>query len=209
MSNQPKIYWTPAEYLAHERVADSKHEYWAGAVYAMAGASARHNLIVTNAIAELRTQLKSRRSCTVYPSDLRVKISATGLYTYPDVVVVCGEPQFEDDVQDTLLNPTVIVEVLSKSTESYDRGAKFEHYRTLDSLTEYILVAQNSYHIDHYVRQPDAQWLFSEAKELEHVVGLSSIGCTLAVAELYDKVELPLRPRVLKEMNQIEHYSTQ
>ncbi|MFN8494786.1 MAG: Uma2 family endonuclease [Caldilineaceae bacterium] len=201
MSANPKIYVTPVEYLTGERKREFKSEYWNGEVYAMAGASERHNLISLNVAAELRAQLR-KRTCRAYSSDMRVKISATGLYTYPDVVVVCGKPQFEDEDNDTLLNPTVLVEVLSKSTESYDRGKKFENYRTLDSLTEYLLIAQDRSYIEHYVRQADNQWLLSEAKALEDVIELPTIECKLALADVYDKVDFQSRPRALRESDE-------
>jgi Uma2 family endonuclease len=121
---------------------------------------------------------------------MRVKVSPTGLYTYPDVTVVCGEAQFEDHQQDTLLNPTLIVEVLSESTEAYDRGGKFAHYRKLPSLVEYVLIAPTKSHIEHYIRQPDNRWLLAEADSLHDTVYLASIDCHLALAEVYDKVDL-------------------
>ena len=198
MSANPKPYLTPTEYLTVERKQKYKSEYWNGELYAMAGASERHNLITTNVVIELGTQLRGR-SCKVYPSDMRVQIKATGLYTYPDVVVVCGKPQFEDEEIDTLLNPTVIVEVLSKSTETYDRGKKFENYRMLDSLTEYVMIAQDRVHVEHYVRQQDNQWLLSEAKELQDAIELPTIQCTLALADVYDKVDFQTRAKVLRE----------
>lgn len=180
---------TPTEYLAFERKSETKHEYYAGQIYPMAGATERHNLISLNAGSELRVQLR-KRPYRVYVSDMRVKISETGLYTYPDVTVVSGEPQFEGTQADVLLNPIVIIEVLSKSTEVYDRGKKFEHYRTISTLKEYLLVAQDSYHIEHFVRQADGQWLFSETKGLHKTVHLSTINCDLQLEEVYDKVEI-------------------
>lgn len=188
MSSQPRVRLTSDEYLILERQADSKSEYWAGEVFAMAGASERHNLIVGNTLAGLHGQLR-QRPCKVYANDMRVNVSAAGLYTYPDVIIVCGEAQFMDDVHDTLLNPTVIVEVLSESTEGYDRGRKFEHYRKLESLREYVLIAQEPYHVEHYVRQPDNQWLLSETNNLHDSIHLPSVNCHLTLAEIYDKVE--------------------
>jgi len=155
----------------------------------MSGASRRHNLIALHIGAELRAQLK-QRPCEVYTSDMRVKISRTGIYTYPAVVVVCEEPVFEDTEVDTLLNPTVLVEVLSKSTEDYDRGGKFEHYRTLASLQEYLLVAQERCHVVHYVRQPDHTWLLAETFDMYCSVHLPSIHCDLMLSEVYAKVRL-------------------
>lgn len=189
MSSQVKIYYTPEEYLALERQAERKSEYFAGEIFAMTGASRRHNLVAGNVFAALHVQLR-RRPCEIYPSDMRVKVSPTGLYTYPDITAVCGEPLFDDEQRDTLLNPTVLVEVLSKSTASYDRGEKFEHYRKLSSLAEYLVIAQNKYHVEHYVRQPDNQWLLSETDEIQKTVHLSSIECELALTDIYDKVEI-------------------
>ncbi|GAA5526450.1 Uma2 family endonuclease [Herpetosiphon gulosus] len=178
---------TIEEYLAGERTSPAKHEFLNGQVYALAGASRNHNLIVVNLIAELHSQLK-QRSCSVFPSDLRIKISATGLYTYPDVSVVCGETWFDDSHQDTLLNPTLIIEVLSPSTEHYDRGGKFQHYRQIPSLREYLLVAQDPYHIEHYSRQAANQWLLSEIDDPQAVLELRSIQCRLTVQEVYAKI---------------------
>ena len=189
MSSQMKQRYTPEEYLALELQAQCKSEYYAGDIFAMAGASRWHNLIVANVIGELSLQLK-RRPCTTYPSNMRVKVSPTGLYTYPDVTVVCGDAQFEDTQQDTLLNPTLIVEVLSESTEAYDRGGKFAHYRKLAFLLEYVLIAQTKPHVEHYVRQPDNRWLLAEADSVHAVIHLPSIDCHLALAEVYDKVDI-------------------
>jgi Uma2 family endonuclease len=133
---------TAAEYLEIERKAEIKSEYIAGRTYAMSGASRQHNLITANTLSEIHPQLRGR-NCEAFVSDMRVKVSPTGMYTYPDDVAVCGEARFEDSHMDTLLNPTVIVEVLSGSTEAYDRGEKFAHYRRLESLREYVLVAQD------------------------------------------------------------------
>lgn len=187
MPSQIEARLTPQEYLALEREAPSKSEYFNGEMFAMSGASRRHNLISLNIGAELRAQLR-HRSCEVYTSDMRVKIRTTGLYTYPDVVVVCEEPAFEDTAGDTLLNPTVLVEVLSKSTADYDRGGKFEHYRTLSSLHEYLIVAQEQPHVVQYVRQSDTTWLLSEMRDLEAHLHLPSITCDLALSEVYAKV---------------------
>lgn len=190
MSLQPKTFLTPEEYLAIERKAEYKSEYFNGEMFAMAGASAQHVLIVTNVAAELRGQLR-RKPCTVYSTDLRVRVSPTGLYTYPDVVVICGQPQFADEDRDMVLNPTLIVEVLSESTKDYDRGGKFEHYRSLSSFGEYVLIAQDRCHVEHFIRQSDNRWLLSETNKIEDTIHLSSIDCTLALTEVYDKVDLP------------------
>lgn len=179
----------PEEYLAFERRSEEKHEYLAGEAFAMTGASREHNLIVTNVVAELRQQMKGR-PCQVYPNDMRVKVDASGLYTYPDVAVVCGEARFEDEQVDTLLNPTLIVEVLSDSTEAYDRGEKFEHYRKLPSLAEYLLIAQDRPHVEQYVRQADGHWLLAEWHGREATARLPSIDAALALVEVYDKLDV-------------------
>jgi Uma2 family endonuclease len=188
MATEPKRFVTPEEYLAGERESLDKSEYLQGQVFAMGGASPRHVLIVTNLVSELRSQLK-RRSCAVFSTDLRIMVSETGLYTYPDVVVVCDGLKFRDGFKDTVTNPTLIVEVLSKSTKDYDRGEKFEHYRTIDSLKEYLLIAQDRPYVEHHLRQPDNKWLLSETGDLNGVIQLPTIGCSLALAEIYDKVD--------------------
>jgi Uma2 family endonuclease len=190
MSSQPTTYLTPEEYLVIERKAAYKSEYIDGGMVAMTGASRRHNLITVNITGELSRQLKGR-PCEGYVSDMRVRVPSTRLYTYPDVVVVCGEPQFEDEYVDTLLNPTLIIEVLSESTELYDRGKKFGFYRTIESLAEYLLIAQDECKAEQYVKQPDGRWLLSDYRSLEDVVELSSIQCRLSLKEVYDKVTLP------------------
>jgi Uma2 family endonuclease len=177
---------TPAEYLAFDRASDVKHEYAGGEVFAMAGATSEHNLIVANVVGELRNELR-RRPCNVYPSDMRVLIPATERYTYPDASVVCGEPLFTDDVRDTLRNPKVILEVLSDSTEAYDRGEKFRQYRTIDTLADYVLVSQNQVLVEHYRRQADGTWILRELKAGGRLV-LESVGCAVSVDELYLKV---------------------
>lgn len=186
---QRKPYLTPTEYLTLERQAKYKSEYFEGEIFAMAGASDLHNTICGNVFAELHWQLKKRR-CKVYMNDMRVKISPTGWYTYPEVMVVCDKPRFEDPQTDTLLNPTVIIEVLSPSTESYDRGKKFEPYRTLDSLREYVLIAQDDCRIEHYLRQSDQQWLTVEINRLQDSVELSAIQCRLDLVDVYDKTRI-------------------
>jgi Uma2 family endonuclease len=187
MPAQAEPFVSIAEYLAGERASDVRHEYANGRVFAPAGGSSRHNMIAGNILASLHAQLRDRE-CRVYSSDMRVKMRLLNRYTYPDVSALCGPPQFDDATEDTLLNPTVIVEVLSPSTESYDRGKKFQYYRTLESLQEYILIAQDGHHIDHYLRQDAFQWLLSEVDGLEGTLALPSIQCRLALADVYDKI---------------------
>lgn len=187
MSRQVKAYVTPEEYLAYERRAEYKNEYIDGQIYAMTGASRRHNLIVGNIFSELKQKLRGR-PCETYMSDMRVRIPSTNIYTYPDVAVACDEPRFEDVEVDTLLNPLLLVEVLSKSTERYDRRVKFNYYRTLESLTEYLLVSQDECHVAQHVRQPDGRWLLTDIRGRESQVELASVECTLALNEIYDRV---------------------
>jgi Uma2 family endonuclease len=187
MTSQPKNRLTPEEYLAIERSAEFKSEYHAGEMFAMAGASRQHNLIVSSVIRLLGNQLLER-DCNVYPGDMRIKIARTGKYTYPDVAVVCGEERFEDEHKDTLLNPIVIIEVLSDTTEAYDRGKKFENYQYITSLSEYILVAQEPYRIERYLRQDDKTWTYSEFHQPEDTVQMDTVGCKLSLKEVYLKV---------------------
>jgi Uma2 family endonuclease len=175
------------EYLDIERAAETKSEFYDGEMFAMAGASEPHNLISLNIGAELRAALR-QRGCRVYPSDMRVKCP-TGLYTYPDVTVVCSEPRFEGSKRDNLLNPLVIVEVLSPSTEAYDRGKKFEHYRTIPSLQAYVLVASDRRSVEHFARQDQGGWLLSEP--IDGTIAISALDCALSLDEIYDLVELP------------------
>ena len=186
MCPQPEALISSKVYLAAEREAEAKSEYFAGEVFAMSGASRRHNLIVGNLIRELGVQLRGR-PCEVYPSDMRVKVAASGAYAYPDVVVVCGEPEFEDEHVDTLLNPTVLVEVLSPSTEVNDRVRKWEQYRRIPSLKEYVLVAQDGRHIEWYTRQEGGLWTFAEVAENE-ILHMQSVDCRLALDDVYERV---------------------
>jgi Uma2 family endonuclease len=189
MASQPEPRFTPEEYLAMERGAKFKSEYIDGEIVAMVGASERHNLIVVNLTTLLNMQL-GNRPCKVYSSDLRVDVRERGLYAYPDVIVMCGEARFRDDEMDNLLNPTLIIEVVSKSTEGYDRGEKFAKYRRIESLAEYLLFAQNKSRVEHYVRQANDEWLLSETDELDDTIYLPSIACQLKLGEVYNKVKL-------------------
>jgi Uma2 family endonuclease len=184
MASNPKPYVTPEEYLELEPKAEFKSEYFNGEIFAMGGASPRHVLIVTNLVINLGTQLMGK-SCGVFASDLRIKIPVTGLYTYPDVVVLRDKPQYDDKQKDTIINPTVIVEVLSKSTKDYDRGEKFEHYRSIESFTDYVLVAQDKFHVEHFSRQTDGSWLLKETNDIESSVKLGTIACELKLTDIY------------------------
>ena len=158
MSTAAKSRHTPEQYLAIERAAVFRSEFFRGEMFAMVGASRKHNLIAGNIFGELRQQFKDRK-CEVYQSDMRVKVNATGLHTYPDVVATCDEPRFEDNQVDTLVNPKVIVEVLSPSTELWDRGKKFEHYRNIPSLREYVLISHDHVLVERFQSTPTANGL--------------------------------------------------
>jgi len=188
MSAIPKTKLTPEEYLEFERKSETKHEYFNGETVAMSGAKRNHNVIAWNIGGELRQKLKGK-NCEAYPADMRVFVPETGLYTYPDLAVVCGEPKFKDNVFDTLLNPILLIEVLSDSTEGYDRGKKFQHYRSIESLQEYVLVSQEEARIEKYVRHGDGFWLLSEAVGVESEIEFASIECRVALAEVYDKID--------------------
>ena len=189
-----QTYLTPEEYITLERKAipdadTVRSEYVKGKIISMSGASRAHNLITFNIAAGLHAQLKGS-GCEAYINEMRVSSPLTLSYFYPDVVVVCEEPRFEDDVFDTLLNPIVIVEVLSPTTEAFDRGEKFSHYRQLESLKEYILVSQDKVNVERYIRKPD-EWGLTYFQELEQQVPLTSIQCELPLQEIYERVTFP------------------
>ncbi|MDZ7401887.1 MAG: Uma2 family endonuclease [candidate division KSB1 bacterium] len=192
MSIQPKRRLTPEEYLEIERKAEYKSEYFNGEMFAFAGASFKHNTIIINLILHLGPEVRKRK-CNIHSNDMRIKVSATGLYTYPDVFIVCNKPQFEDEHEDIILNPIVIIEVLSPSTENYDRGTKFAHYRTINSLSDYILVAQDKIHVEHYARQSDSSWLLTEYGSILDKFQIESVGCELSVAKIYENLEIENR----------------
>ncbi len=187
MSSLPaETYITPEAYLALERRAQYKSEYINGEILAMSGASRAHNIITVDITTELNIQLR-KRGCDVYSGDMRVRTNPTSSYFYPDVVVVCDKPRFEDNVFDTLLNPILIVEVLSPSTETYDRGEKFAHYQEFVSLRDYILVAQDRMHVVHH-RLIETQWVQKEFYTPDDVLTLDSIECKLPLRDIYTRV---------------------
>lgn len=187
----PKHYLSLEEYFKLDETNDIKHEYYQGTVFAMTGASVDHNRIAMAVGGELYLQLKDK-PCQPYPSDFRLKIETANIYTYPDLSIICGEIQLADGRQDTFSNPTVLIEVLSDITETYDRGKKTELYRTIPSLNEYLLIAQDRPHIERYRRQ-NADWLLTEYADLKAEVTLESIGCTLALAVIYRQVRFATR----------------
>jgi Uma2 family endonuclease len=174
------------EYLVLERAADYKSEYVDGYIYAMAGASREHGMVVYNIAGELRNQLKDR-PCDAFIADMRVKPAQARSYRYPDIAVVCGGAEFEDQQTDTLLNPTLLIEVLSPSTEASDRGDKFAEYRRIPSLREYLLVKQDQPRIEHYARQ-GAGWFLTVAEGLDAILTLDAVSCVLELREVYRRV---------------------
>ena len=190
MSLQPKPVLSFDDWLEGERAArETRSEYIDGEVFAMTGAREQHNAIVTNISGQLWTQMKGR-PCRVYANDMKIRIRAANAGTYPDLVAVCGEREFLDGRRDLLLNPSLIVEVLSDSTEAYDRGGKFALYRRLPSLKEYLLVSQYRVAVEFFTRGTDDRWTLTDFSARDATVTLSSIDCTLSLAEVYDKVDL-------------------
>ncbi len=190
MSLQPKPQLTFEEWLEGERASlEGRSEYVGGEAFAMTGASAEHNAIVVNIASELRAQMKGR-PCQVYANDMKVRVRPADAGKYPDLIALCGERQFQDGRRDLLLNPSLIVEVLSDSTEAYDRGKKFAIYRQIPSLREYLLVSQHQIQVELFSRGDDGRWTLSDFSALTDTVALTSVGCTLSLAEVYDKVEL-------------------
>jgi Uma2 family endonuclease len=193
MSAVPKAKLTPAEYLAIERKAAFRSEYLNGEMFAMAGASYPHTRICDNLVAALRAQFKNG-PCYTLSHDMRVKVTATGLYTYPDVIILCGPPELEDAELDTLLNPRVVIEVLSDSTERYDRGPKFKNYKQVASLREYILVSQDEPSCDRYVRGPDETWLNRTFAGLDSTLAFETVSAAVPLPEIYAGVTFPEKP---------------
>ena len=190
MSAVPEKRFSLDDYIARERAATHKSEFYRGEIFAMTGGSLRHNDIAGNIYHALRTLLNGR-DCRPYNSDQRIKVEPAGLFTYPDVSVICGPPKLDARDDAAVTNPRVIFEVLSESTESYDRGKKFDLYRGMVSLVEYILVSQQEPHIERFVRQSDNSWLLTEAKGLDQFVDLAAIECRLSLRDVYDNVPFP------------------
>lgn len=186
MSSALSARYSPEDYLAQERDAERKSEYLNGFITAMAGTSFEHGLLEANLIREIGMQLKDG-PCDVVTSNVRVLVNSTGLYTYPDVTIVCGRPNFLDQKFDTLVNPTVVIEILSPSTEAYDRGAKFAHYRRIESLREYVLVSQSHMLVERFTKQGD-DWLLTASEGPDGVLELKSVGCKVLLSEIYRKV---------------------
>jgi Uma2 family endonuclease len=187
MSTVATTFLTPQEYLERERAAETRSEYYRGEVFAMAGASYAHSTIMTNLIRELSSRLR-QGPCKVHSSDLRLATGASGLYTYPDLMVICGKPAFIDSYLDTITNPILVIEVLSPSTEGYDRGRKFESYRAIPSLMEYLTVSQDKMHVEIHTRQPDDTWLLRDVRD-SGPVKLQSIETELQLSDIYETLE--------------------
>jgi len=189
MLQQAKSNFTPQEYVSAEREAEIKSEYIGGEIFAMAGAGREHNLISSNIVRILGNQLVER-PCSIYANDMRIKVEQAENYFYPDISVSCEPEEFEDEKTDVLLNPIVIMEILSDSTEAFDRGQKFANYQLISSFTEYTLITQNFCRVENFKRQDETKWLYSEFHSMDDVILLSSVNCKLAVAEIYRKVNL-------------------
>lgn len=187
MSVIPKPLISENEYLELERQADIKSEYYQGEIFAMAGATKEHNKIVASIIGAISQALKGRKDCSYFPSDLRVHNNENGLYTYPDVIIVCGKEEYLDDKFDTLLNPTVIFEVLSPATEDYDMGTKFKLYRTIPSLKNYVLISSTEFAGEVYTRS-DGNWILSTAKDKDDYIYISAIDYNLALSDVYAQI---------------------
>lgn len=198
MSTLAKTLLTPEQYLEIERKAEFRSEYYQGEMFAMAGGTGTHTELSDNLIALLLQKLRGG-PCRAWSQNMRVQVSATGLYAYPDVVVGCRERKFVDASRDTLLNPVLIIEVLSDSTEAYDRGKKFTHYRTLESLQEYVLVSQDRVQVERYKRQPGDEWLLTAVSRLEDTIHLDSVGCHLLLSDIYEEVSIPPEPGAKSE----------
>jgi Uma2 family endonuclease len=189
MSAHAMPFFTPEEYLEIERAAEFKSEYYDGQIFAMSGGTLPHALIPTNLAIAIGAALRSRK-CRVVDSDLRVRISPRGPFVYPDLTIYCGEPELADDHKDILLNPMVVFEVLSKSSEAHDRGHKFSEYRKIPSLQEYVLISQTEPRIEVFLRQPEGKWMLTEFVGLDATCHLASVDCNFALASVYDGVNL-------------------
>ena len=183
---------TPEDYLTFERKSDSRHEFLDGEIYQMAGESLSHSRVSVNLSGEVRSKLKGK-SCEALSPNMKVRTSTASLFSYPDLTVVCGEPQFHDTKKDVLINPKVIFEVLSPSTAEYDRTTKFQKYRMgNETLTDYILVSQDKVFVEHFVRQADNNWIYRSYGEIGDCLRIETIECGLDLREIYDRIEFDL-----------------
>jgi Uma2 family endonuclease len=187
MLNHQKQYYTPEEYLALEEEADYKSEYYQGEIFAMSGALVNHNRIAGNLYTACNIACEGGR-CEAFMGDVRLLVKENGLYTYPDVMIVCGDLEYVEDRDDTITNPIIIVEVLSKSTEGYDRGAKFELYRALPALQEYILIDQYKIHVEHFHKLEDGRWILQEFNQLENALKIEPVEFEISLEQIYRRV---------------------
>jgi Uma2 family endonuclease len=187
VATQPTPFLTPEQYLEIERAAETRSEYIGGQMYAISGGTLNHARIAANALSRLNEQLRGE-PCEAVGSDLRLYSEQFGFYTYPDIVITCGQVKLQDRHNDTIMDATAIVEILSPSTKNYDRGEKFRFYRALPSFSEYVVLSQDAIRAEHHVRQPDGSWLFREFNSPESELELNSIGCRLNLGSLYERV---------------------
>jgi Uma2 family endonuclease len=188
MSSYPKHRYTLEEYFALELSSETKYEYWNGEVFAMSGVSPEHAQIQINLTISLGTQMRGG-PCRVFPSDLRIKVPAYLPYRYPDLSALCGEAQYEKmSGLDVLINPALIIEILSPTTEAFDRGDKFTYYKSIPSFTEYLLVAQHRPYVGQYIKVTNEEWRYYEFNDMDGVVNLSSVNCRLTLSEIYEDV---------------------
>ena len=190
MSAIPKKVFTEAEYLEFERISEQKHEFYNGELFAMAGASRQHNIVKENLSIEIGSRLKGG-PCLTLSGDQRVKMDRARHYTYPDFIIVCGQPQYDNVDPDALINPQVIVEILSQSTEAYDRGVKFRHFQRIRSVREYVLISQDKMQVERFVRQPDETWVLTTFDDPIGDFSLSTVAVSIPLADVYRSVELP------------------
>lgn len=188
MATVPANYITPEEYLERERQAETRSEYIRGEIFAMAGASIRQATIISNLVVEIGAQLRTSK-CSVFSTDLRLAVNPAGMYTYPDVMVICGDPVTIDTHRDTIANPVLIIEVLSDSTKNYDRGQKFQYYRSLSSLKEYVTVAQDEIHLERHIRGTAGEWILTEFDKLEDRLEFQSINVSLVLSDIYRRID--------------------
>jgi Uma2 family endonuclease len=196
---QSQAWISPEEYLSIERRATYRSEYLNGEMFAMAGATRQHNRISSNVVSEINQHIKPR-DCNVYSSDLRVHVPSTGYFTYPDIVITCGKEEFTDTHNDILVNPLVVIEILSDSTASIDRGRKFEQYRELASFVEYLLIEQRTPHIEQYIFHDSQEWRYRDIRGIDEQVTIQAIDCTLLLRDIYHKVDLLPRPMHLRSV---------
>lgn len=209
MSTQPKQYYTLEEYFALELANNEKYEFWNGEVFCMSGASLAHNQIAINIGTEARMQLRER-GCQVFPSDLRVKVPSYPPYRYPDLTALCGKPKIEKiGGLDMLVNPTLIVEVLSPSTEAFDRGDKFTYYKSIASFNEYLLIAQHRPHVSQFIKQDNGVWTFMEFNALTDKVQCESVPCGLALSEIYRDVSFESASEAVSKRDDIAEETAQ